>query len=255
MTGDPPGPRFRRSPAGAAALTVLVLGLGGWAVLNSPIFHTRRIEVRGVRHLSPARVIDAAGVERGDNLVRLSLDDVAARVERLPWVADVAADRNLPSTLRLRVVERTAVGWFHGPAGVVVVARDGNVVELRSGVPGDLPALGSSAQPLEPGQALDAPPPGFRVAASMNDPLRRRVAAAGGSEGEVVLELRGGGTVHYGSLTALRRKNGELTRLLRWARRHRLEIEAIDLRVPQAPTLDPVGGPPGLTVTSSTSVD
>jgi cell division protein FtsQ len=236
-------------------LTVLVVSLGGWAVLNSPMFHTRRIQVQGVRHITAATVIDAAGVERGDNLVRLSLDDVAARVERLPWVADVVADRTLPSTLRLRVVERTAVGWFHAPSAATVVARDGTVVELRAVPPGNLPALGAQTEHLEAGQALDAPTAGFRVAASMNEALRRKVAASRGHATEVVILLREGGTVHYGPPTELRRKNDGLIRLLRWADRHRVVIDEIDLRVPGAPTLDPVGGPPGLTVTSSASTD
>ncbi|HEX2025178.1 MAG TPA: FtsQ-type POTRA domain-containing protein, partial [Actinomycetota bacterium] len=103
MTDALPNARFRRSPAGAVALTALALGLGGWAVASSPLFETKRIDVEGVRHLTTAQVVEAAGVDPGANLVRLSLDDVATAVERLPWVADAAAGRDLPSTLAIRV--------------------------------------------------------------------------------------------------------------------------------------------------------
>lgn len=239
MTDGPHVPRFRRSPAGAAALTLLAVGLGAWAVVNSPVFDTQRIEVRGTRQLSDAEVLDAAGVAPGDNLMRLSLDEVIDRVERLPWVADAAADRDLPSTLVLRVVERTAVGWFEGPGDVAVVARDGVVLDLTSAPPTVLPALGEWPGPLALGEVVPSPTDTLRVAASMDGALRRRVSSATGSGSEVALELRDGGTVRYGSPTALSQKNLELTRLLGWARRQGIEIRTIDLRVPEAPTLDP----------------
>jgi cell division protein FtsQ len=234
------GPRFRRSPAGATALTLLAVGLGGWAVVNSPLFETRRIEVHGSRNLSVAEIIDASGVHTGDNLMRLSLDRVAAEVERLPWVVDAAADRDLPSTLVLRVVERTAVGWFDGPGGVSMVARDGMVLDLPPEPPHRLPALGEWPTSLAPGERVSSTPATLRVAASMDAALLHRIAAFR-SRGEVALELRDGGTVQYGSPTALPRKNLELVRLLRWVRREGIEIDTIDLRVPDAPTLDPVG--------------
>jgi cell division protein FtsQ len=233
------GPGFRRSPAGAAALTLLAIGLGAWAVINSPVFDTRQIEVRGTRHMSEADVVDAAGVDRGDNLVRLSLDGVIDGVERLPWVAVAAADRDLPSTLVLRIVERTAVGWLEGPGGVAVVARDGVVLEFPSSPPTRLPALGEWPGPLIAGEVVPSPPDTLRVAASMDASLRRRISVATGSGSEVALELRDGGSVLYGSSTGLSQKNLELARLLRWARRRGIEVGTIDLRVPEAPTLDP----------------
>jgi cell division protein FtsQ len=239
VTGQ--GPQFRRSPAGAIALTLLAVGLGGWAVVNSPLFETRRIDVRGHHNLTANEIVDAAGVRTGDNLLRLSLDHVAGRVERLPWVADALAVRDLPSTLVLRVVERTAVGWFDGPGGVSVVARDGTVLALPAEPPRRLPALGEWPASLAPGARVNSAPAALRVVASMDVALLRRISVASESEHEVALELIDGGTVHYGSPTAFPRKNLELARLLQWVRRQAVEIDTIDLRVPGAPTLDPVG--------------
>jgi len=248
MTASPDGPRFRRSPVGATALTVLVLGLGAWAVVNSPVFRTKRIEIRGARHVTTADVVGAAGLPPGGNLIRLSLDGVAAGVERLPWVADAVARRDLPSTLEIRVVERTAVGWFRSSGGVVVVARDGTIVEDPPARPAGIPALGEWAGALEPGDRLPSPPVTFRVVASMRRALLEQISGADTDEDGVELELRGGGTVRYGPPIALGEKNRRLAALLRWARRQKLGIDSIDLRVPQAPTLDPAGGGGGLAI-------
>jgi cell division protein FtsQ len=232
-------PRFRRSPAGAVALSVLAVGLGGWGIVNSPVFATRRIEVEGNRHLSTAEVVEAAGVRHEQNLIRLSTENVAERVRSLPWVREAVVSRNLPSTLVLGVVERTATAWFQDPAGVAVVARDGTVLDRPVQPPRAFPRVDdlASAQPV--GESVGSPPPALRVVASMGPELLGRISAAASQGGQVVLELRGGGTIRYGPTTQLALKNRALSRMLGWARREGLPVASIDLRVPDAPTLEP----------------
>jgi len=244
LTESLPDARFRRSPAGAVALTAVALGLGVWGVANSSVFDTERIEVRGVRHLSSAAVVEAAGVAPGTNLLRLSMDAVAAGVELLPWVADAAAARVLPSTLRIRVVERTPVAWYRGPDRRVLVARDGTVLDVAKSPPADVPAVGTIPSAVAPGTRIDVPSDAFAVAASMSRALLSHVRAVVTAPGDVRLRLRDGGRALYGPPTRLREKNARLGALLRWARRRNVVVESIDLRVPEAPTLDPAGGGP-----------
>jgi cell division protein FtsQ len=242
LTRSLPDARFRRSPAGAVALTAVALGLGGWGVANSSVFDTERIEVRGVRHLSSAAVVEAAGVQPGTNLVRLSMDAVAADVERLPWVADAAAARALPSTLRIRVIERTPVAWYRGPDGPVLVARDGTALDVPESPPADVPVVGTIPSVVAPGTPIDVPSDAFAVAASMDRSLLRHVRAVVTAPADVRLRLRDGGRILYGPPTRLGKKNARLGALLRWARRRDVVVESIDLRVPEAPSLDPAGG-------------
>jgi hypothetical protein len=87
-------------------------------------------------------------------------------------------------------------------------------------------------------------PATLRVAASMNGALLRAVSAAVTGETGVSLELRGGGSVEYGEPTRLAEKNRSLARMLRWAGRNDVEVRSVDLRVPEAPTLEPEKPPP-----------
>jgi cell division protein FtsQ len=231
--------RFRRSPVGAVALTSLVLALGGWGILNSPMFDTRRVEVHGTDHLTTSQVIDAAALSSGENVVLLSTEEVAEKVEAIPWVVDALAERDLPSTVVIRVVERTAAGWFRDPQGVVVVARDGTVLERADGRPDGLPGLGPWSAVLEAGDRI---PPGespLRVVASMGGALRGEISTGASSGSDVDLELRGGGTVHYGPPTRLSEKNVALADVLDWASEEGISVGTIDLRIPDAPTLHP----------------
>jgi cell division protein FtsQ len=232
------GALFRRNPIGAAALTLVGLALGVWAVINSPIFGIERILVEGARELSSAEVRELAGVDRGTNLVRLPLESVAASIERSPWVRDAAAGRTLPTTLVLRIAERRPVGWVQDPAGPAVVAEDGIVVSRAEPAPADLPALGIVAEPMAPGEQLGGVIT-LAVAASMPDRLLSAVATVAEADGGVVLELRGGGRVEYGAPQQLPAKNRALIGMLAWAAERGLGIDSIDVRIPSAPALRP----------------
>jgi cell division protein FtsQ len=237
--------RFRRSPVGAVALTGLVLALGGWGVLNSPMFATRRIVVHGTHHLTTSQVIDAAGVPSGENLVLLSTEEVAGKVEAIPWVVEAVAERDLPSAVVIRVVERTAAGWFRDSQGVVVVARDGTVLERVDRRPEELPGLGPWSAVLEAGDRIPAGEFPLRVVASMSGALRRMISAGASTGSDVDLELRGGGTVQYGPPTRLSEKNAALLDMLDWASEEEIAVGTIDLRIPDAPTLHPASSQDG----------
>lgn len=231
---------FRRNPVGAVALSLVGLGLGAWAVVNSPIFEIERIEVEGARELTPDEVRALAAIEPGTNMLRLSLDEVAAALGRSPWVRHAVADRSLPTTLVLRIQERRAVGWIEDPSGPAMVAADGTVVELARPAPLDLPGLGTAPEPLEPGDRLEGVPT-LQVAASMGDGLLGSVASVAEVDGEVVMALRAGGEVRYGSPDHLGEKNQALGEMLAWARERKVSVEYIDVRIPSAPALRPTG--------------
>jgi cell division protein FtsQ len=232
------GALFRRNPVGAAALTLVALGLGIWAVVNSPIFGIERIRVEGAHQLSGDEVRALADVEPGTNLLRLSLDRVAVALERSPWVRDAAVDRSLPTTLVLRIAERRAVGWVEDPSGPAIVADDGTIVDRIGPAPADLPGLGSVTEPVDPGDRLSGVVT-LRVAASMGEELLASVASVAEADGELLLDLRDGGEVRYGSAERLEEKNRALARMLAWADERALGVEYIDVRIPSAPALRP----------------
>lgn len=235
---------FRRSPAGAVALTMVALGLSGWALVNSPVFSTEVVRTEGLRRLQPEEVLGLSGVELGDNLLRLSLDRVASDVERSPWVADATARRDLPTTLVIDVVERRPVGWIEDPAGRALLAQDGTVLARAPGVPQRIPALGGWSAPLEPGDRLPRPILALQVAASLDPPILTQVASASAQDGLITLALRDGGEVLYGPATELSDKGRALGSLLDWAREKELPLGYIDLRIPSSPAVRPPLGTP-----------
>jgi cell division protein FtsQ len=235
---------FHRSPAGAMALTLVGLGLSGWALMNSPVFATDLVRVEGLRRLAPQEVLEFSGVEPGDNLLRLSLDQVASAVERSPWVVEATAHRDLPTTLLIEVVERRPAGWMEDPTGRALLARDGTVLARAPGGPQRLPALGAWSAPLQPGERIPRPTPALRVAASLEPAVLAQIAWASVQDDLVTLALREGGQVLYGPATELKDKAEALASLLEWARSREVPVGYMDLRIPSSPAVrTPAGAP------------
>jgi cell division septal protein FtsQ len=96
---------------GAIALAVVVtlgavVGLAGM-VLGSSLFAVDRVVVRGNVRLSAGEVEALADGLRGENILRLDFDRYRRQLMDSPWVSGVTLWRVLPSTVEVRIAERT----------------------------------------------------------------------------------------------------------------------------------------------------
>ncbi len=104
---------------GVAALFLGVWYGGTWGMrvgfYENEIFSVKTIDVRVQGILQPAHLEKMAGVRTGENLFRVDLLRVKRDLELTPLIESAAVERVLPSTLRLRIVERRPVAqvvWF-----------------------------------------------------------------------------------------------------------------------------------------------
>lgn len=109
---------------------------------TSPAFAARDLTVEGAERLSEGRVLEAAGLARGQNVFEVAPEEARERLEGHPWIAEASVTRRLPDTLRVTVRE-------HRPAalvardGVVYLVSEEGVVFKRAGPgdPADLPVI------------------------------------------------------------------------------------------------------------------
>jgi hypothetical protein len=99
---------FARPLAVALVTVALPAGLATW-VLSSRRFQLRDVTVGATRRVPAAWVRAALAPLAGENLVRLSLGAVAARLSCNPWIAAVDAAKELPGRLHVSIVERRPV--------------------------------------------------------------------------------------------------------------------------------------------------
>jgi cell division protein FtsQ len=103
-------------------------------VKNNPRFAIHQIVVDNDGVLTPERVVQFAGVEVGQNLLSVDLDQVRNNLEMLPLVRGVEVRRMLPDRLFIRVEERIAVAQLRVPTkdlgdAVFYIDRSGFVMK------------------------------------------------------------------------------------------------------------------------------
>ena len=104
-----------------ALLGTLVMSLDNYTVRTRQ-FQVRDFQVIGNHHLDAETVIAAAGVTEGNDLFKVDLAAIRARLEALPWVRQAKADKQLPGRLVLTVEEYVPVVLVAG--GELVLADD-----------------------------------------------------------------------------------------------------------------------------------
>ncbi len=125
-----------RAPIGRSALTAGLLAVGGAAPWWGPhalgtlsFFRVRSIEVEGARYVSARAVVDRLRV---DTLMSVwsDLRPLAGRVRTMSGIWDVTVGRALPSTIVVRVTERTPVAFGPTAAGLRVFDGTGTPLPI-----------------------------------------------------------------------------------------------------------------------------
>ena len=119
---------------GAALVAAATLGA-------TVFFQVETIAVVGNSRYTAQEVIDASGVQIGDNLFQMNKNQISQQIlQRLPYVGEVSPQRGLPSTLTIQVTEISAA------AQVEVYRDDSAQAEPAADGSGDGGEADSSAQ-------------------------------------------------------------------------------------------------------------
>ena len=98
----------RRVFLGVVATGVVLAFVAGIVALaHAPIFPVKSVVVTGLQRLTREQVLQQAAIPADATLPRLSAAEIERRLEADPWIARVRIVRHYPSTIELRVAERT----------------------------------------------------------------------------------------------------------------------------------------------------
>ncbi len=127
-------PRRRRGGSVLLHLVATLLVVAVFLVCVAIFFRVREIQVRGNAIYTADQVIEASGLQTGDNLVTIRRGPTAARImAALPYVESAQVERVLPDTVVLTVTESDAVylvtaedgtGWLMNSAGRMLEQAD-----------------------------------------------------------------------------------------------------------------------------------
>jgi len=188
---------------------VAALAAGGaWAVWFSTVLSVREVRVLGAVTISTNEVRNAAAVPVAQQLARVDVPGITRRVGSIPQVASVEIRRGWPDVLVIVVTERKPLAVARTSVGFTYLdrtgARFGAVTIAPRGVP---VVVASSASALSSALA---------VVAALPSTLRATVTTVTArTYDDVVLALRSGVDVQWGSADDSDHKASVLTALLK----------------------------------------
>ena len=183
------------------------------------------VYVHGRDLTRPSDLRAALGVARGAPMLGLDPAAAQSRIERLPWVARAAVERDLPDVLRISLRERTPMARWQHRGSVQVLDRSGTPVRgADAGRFADLPLVVGPGAPPKTRKLLEIlrekPPLAKRVAAAVRVSQRRWNLRM---TNDVTIKLPSSGVRDaWARLARLEGRHGLLQR----------DIRAVDLRLP-----------------------
>ena len=221
--------RRRQIQLGIAGFVVLVLG-GAVVTAYSPVMSLRHIEVVGTHNVKAAEVQKALAGELGTPLPLVRSADVAHPPDDFRLIESYSTQLEPPSTLVVRITERTPLGVVKQGSSYEVVDQAGVVLSAGATPPAGLPIITvpKGEQPEKStGFAATA-----AVIAALPSTVRTTVTGASATgANDVTFTLKGGKRVIWGGTGDMDLKTADLQALLKGA----AGASVYDVSSPRAP--------------------
>ncbi len=125
----------------AMLLTLILLVIVGIAVtlMLTVLFNLNTVKIIGRSIYSEQEIIDASGVTVGDNLIRMSSDEIAENITKsLPYVKKVNVVKSLPDALGIEVTPASESMVFETEDGMYIADSDFKILRSTVERPGGL---------------------------------------------------------------------------------------------------------------------
>lgn len=217
--------RWALAGVGTAAVAAALV----WVIWFSTWLAVDHVEVRGQQSLTAHRIRTEASVAKGTPLARVDTGAVESRVEQVRRVEKATVQRAWPQTLSIEVTERTAVAVVDDDGGTLrALDRHGVVFKHLKKAPKHLPEVTVTAHGASRTDALQEV---AAVVTSLDPAIARKVEhVEAASMDAIVLELRDGDEVNWGTADESRQKARVLKQLLK------IPAETYDVTAPERPT-------------------
>ena len=119
--------RSRRWRRIGMALIVLMAITATTVLYRSPLLRVQEIQIVGTANVEAGQIAQLADLA-GHSMFALPLEEAEARIEALPLVKSVKAERHWPQTVRIQVSERVPWGYWRIGDAIYVIDADGVIL-------------------------------------------------------------------------------------------------------------------------------
>ncbi|MFZ4718431.1 MAG: cell division protein FtsQ/DivIB [Ilumatobacteraceae bacterium] len=142
----------------AIASGVVLLLVAAIAVVASPIFDVRDVQVQGAVYTDPDVLNQVIDDMTGEPLLLVDTDQAERTLEGVAWVERATVTADFPHTVRIDIRERRPVATFQGSDQQYrVIDREGRVLDVIDGRPIAYPLIVGDNPDTDRGQFAGAP--------------------------------------------------------------------------------------------------
>ncbi|MFG1361577.1 cell division protein FtsQ/DivIB [Xanthobacter pseudotagetidis] len=163
---------------GASMLTVAVIGgfslygtvIGGHveeakeigldiadAAANIAGFKVVQVNLSGQNHVTPAEILEAAGIKPSTSILFVHADETRARLEAMPWIQSASVRKFYPDRIDIAITERVPFALWQINREINVIGRDGRIIAPYSDDPRyiNLPIVVGEGADRQVGEIVD----------------------------------------------------------------------------------------------------
>ncbi len=79
------------------------------ALLLTPIFNIKYIDVSGHNKVSQKTIVETSGISYGENIFKLNIKKMKVKLNKLPYIEDVKIIRKIPDVVVFEIIERKPI--------------------------------------------------------------------------------------------------------------------------------------------------
>ncbi len=123
--------RKRRRGRGYSGVLIFLLAACIMLILSTTLlFNVENVNVTGASNYTAQEIIDASGIKAGDNLVRMTSERMADKIEeKLVYIENAEITRSFPDTLVINVEASIPAANFICDKYILLISRSGKVLE------------------------------------------------------------------------------------------------------------------------------
>ena len=154
VNGDKDSVHSRKKGKAIKSVLILIVLFGSAAavLMFSPLLLLWDIQVNETVNYTADEIIEAAGIEKGENaikylggsfnhLVNLRMGAAESNINKLPWVKFSEVRYVIPDKVYITVTERNAIAWIRYFGNYLLVDEEGYVLDVASELDGSYPEI------------------------------------------------------------------------------------------------------------------
>lgn len=140
-----------------AVIVVAVMVAGSLWLIRSPILSVRQVEVSGAQNSDPSAAVLSLGMGIGSATIDIDATAITLLILKDPWVESVDVEILWPGSIVIDVTERTPMAPVLADGQWAVVATDGGVIRMISGLDVGVARVAIDQGGIVPGQIVTDP--------------------------------------------------------------------------------------------------